>query len=127
MERTHFEYEVFTVLRLDRQEIEVLTKACDSHYDAAVRGLSKPSGPGAILNAAHHDLMFGGRDGEGEACARGFAEVRVSRRQLDTLCKATETIAHPIVAVIRVLHGQLRALLEEAGAEWRRLNPESES
>ncbi len=42
MERVRFEYDVFTVLRLTREEVTRLSAYCDNHYDHAVRALSKP-------------------------------------------------------------------------------------
>lgn len=84
MEIARFEYEVTAVLRLSKEEVERLSAACDRHYDSAVRALSEP-GPGAILNAARNSLSFGDEDG-----GREFANVCVTRRQLDTLAKATE-------------------------------------
>lgn len=130
MERVKFEYEVRTVLRLSKEEVAVLSKLCDDHYDRAVNDLSRP-GPNAILNAARNDLAWE----ESKGRPSEFTEVPVTSRQLDTLCKATEAMfSDQQIAAIRgigvplknpssSLHQKLRDLLQEAGAEWKRLNP----
>ncbi len=104
------------MLRLTKEEVEILTTACDSHYDHAVKALSKP-GPGAVLNLARNELFHFKPGSE-------YADVEVTTHQLDTLCKATETLSsiwvgrggHP------KLFEKLMTLLREAGVEYRRLN-----
>lgn len=105
MERVRFEYEVRTVLRLSEAEVAQLTEACEGHYDHAVKSLSRP-GPNAILNATRNTLED------------GFAEVGMTNRQFDTLCKAVE-LMHDMR-----LYYRLRKLLNECADESRRLNRE---
>jgi hypothetical protein len=83
MDLIKHEYEVFAVLRLTDDEVKRLSQAAEHHYDHAVRGLSIP-GPGACLNAARNRMEPGADDSKNEAA------LRVSRYQLDLLCKATE-------------------------------------
>lgn len=108
MERVCFEYDVLTHLRLSEEEVGVLSKLCEAHGDATVKALSVP-GTGAVLNAARNSLES------------GFVTVRVTHRQLDTLCKATEWFLADAVGTMS-LHMKLRTLLTESGAEWKRLN-----
>lgn len=107
MERASFEYEVFTILRLSRDEVERLSKACEQHYDALVQSLSI-AGKNAILNAARNDFHFG----------REVAEIRVSARQFDTLLKATEMMDYGCLD----LHVALQQLSREATREWQRVS-----
>lgn len=79
MNRVRFAYEVTVILRLNRYDVETLSRLCERHYDSAVRGLSEP-GTDAILNGARNCL----RDGE------AWTETEVTRRQLDLLAKACE-------------------------------------
>ncbi len=100
VERARFEFEVFVILKLTREEVEILSKACEHHYDHAVRSLSIP-GPGACLNAARNRLEPGADDSKGEAA------MRVSRHQLDLLCKATENPMDGCFGVYTKLREQL--------------------
>lgn len=112
MKRLRFEYEVFAVVELSREDVAILTHLCETHYDSAVRALSI-AGIGAVLNGASNDLQFDG----GDSC-----EVRVSFRQLDTFCKATETIPLGSHAGDRGLYAQLRAYLHEVAQEASRVS-----
>ena len=127
MKRVRFYREVHTVLRLSAAEVAELTKLCEDHYDGAVRGLSVP-GPDAFLNTARGDLEWQAKDVDVKPEDKGFVEIRVTHRQLDTLCKATETMSS--VFVTRdgnpALHEQLVRLLRESSVEWARSNPENE-
>lgn len=117
MERTHFKYEVLTILRLTRPEVETLSKLCESHYDHAVQALSVP-GKGAALNAARNSYEMGDDGVE-------FADVEFTARQLDTLAKATEGVfTSPFVSREGNLefYGKLTKLLREAHAESERIN-----
>ena len=116
MERVYFKYEVLTVLRLSREEVEILSKACESHYDHAVRALSTP-GPGAILNTARNTYR---KTPDGKE----YAEIEVTHRQLDILAKATEMIHSPFVARggSPEFHEKFVKLMREAGKEFGRLN-----
>lgn len=107
MEGVAFEYEVFTILRLSREEVRRLSETCEHHYDAVVQSLSIP-GPNAILNAARNEFHFG----------HDVADVRVSARQLDTLVKATEMPVHECLD----LHLALRTIARQSTREWRRLS-----
>ena len=104
MKRVRFDYEVFAVLHLSASEVAMLSELCAHHYDAGVRALTLP-GPNAVLFAARHDLLRGESAADRESCT-----VRVSHRQLDRLCKATEGSAH-----VR-LHEELQKLLRESSA-----------
>jgi hypothetical protein len=117
VERVYFKYEVLTMLRLSREEVETLSKACESHYDHAVRALSIP-GPRAILNAARNTYRKA-KDGT------EYAVIEVTHRQLDTLAKATESLfTSPFVS--REGHPEFYQafvkLMRETGAEFGRLN-----
>ena len=119
MERIRFEREVKTVLRLTKKEVEILSQACESHYDAAVRALSLP-GKGAILNGARTSLEFGDEEGKGE-----WVDVEVTSRQLDTLAKATEIHAPYASTPEATLDFTMafRELMRDATDEWFNLNP----
>lgn len=111
MKRVRFIYEVKTVLRLSRQEIEELSQACEKHYDSGVRSLSIP-GPGAVMNAFRNTLVENGE----------FAECPVSHRDLDGLCKATEQLGGERYTHITRLNNELARLLYESNSEHMRTN-----
>jgi hypothetical protein len=111
MERIRYIYSVKLDLKLTREEVELLTKACEHHYDHAVRSLSIP-GPNACLNSARNRLEPGGDDSKGEAV------MRVSTHQLDLLCKATE---NPMDGCFG-LYMKLKEFLIEAGHAWEQAN-----
>jgi hypothetical protein len=116
MERVYFKYQVLTMLRLSREEVEALAKACESHYDRAVQGLIIP-GPNAILNAARFSF-------EKDPNGKEYADIEVTLRQLDTLAKATESVQSAWVdrAGMPEFFEAFLGLLREAGEEHRRLN-----
>jgi hypothetical protein len=114
MERVEFEYEVFTVLTLSRMEVGRLSLICESHYDGEVQGLSKP-GRGAVLNGARVEL-----DDNPDVKS---VNIRVSYRQLDSLCKATESVSAWVERVwVPEIHEKIVTLLREHAEELRRLN-----
>ena len=82
MKLLRFDYDVFTIIQLSKEEVEKFSHLCERHYDHAVRSLSN-AGQDAILNEARNKLIHGDTD--------NVCEIRVSYRQLDTLCKATES------------------------------------
>lgn len=119
MERLHFKYEVLTMLRLTKPEVEILSKLCESHYDHAVKALSVP-GAGAVLNAARNTFESG-EDGV------EFADVEFTSRQLDTLAKATEGAwVSPFISRGGefAFYQKLTKMLREAHTESARINPD---
>jgi hypothetical protein len=120
MERVRFERRVRTVLRLTREEVEILTTAAEAHYDGAVRGLSIP-GEGATLNTARNSLRFGDEEG-----GKKWVEIEVDNHQLGLLAKATEIhapYAHMPGADLNFTMW-FNELLRDATAEWFHLNPQ---
>lgn len=115
MERVRFEYDVRTILRLSREEVEHLTVYCETHYDIAVKAISKP-GEGAILNGARFMLL--------DKKAK-HVDMKVSTHQLNVLCKATEGWL-PGDGLKVGLHLKLRNLLLEARDEQEQKNPSVE-
>lgn len=99
MNRLRFEYEVFTVLRLTEAERSTIKAVCDAHYDLKVR---------ALIAEAFWQLS-------------SVIEVRLTYRQLDTLCKGMESA---ITIEEQEIKKTLAAMLREASAERFRLNPE---
>jgi hypothetical protein len=116
MERVRFERTVLSVIRLSREEVEVLLEACERHYSNDVKALAIP-GEGACLNGARVEL-FDNPD-------VNVVDIRVTTRQIDILAKATETLKNqPTVNVGHALHAKIRQLFQEANQEWVRLNPD---
>ncbi len=122
MERVCFERTVVTVLRLTKDEVLQLTAACEAHYDGGVQALSR-AGEDGILYMARVRLDHGDEEG-----GKDYADIRVTSRQLDTLCKAVEAWHSPF---FQLSGGDLRPsmtlrqLHREANDEWVRLNPET--
>lgn len=111
MERIKYEFEVFVVLKLTGEEVKLLSTCAEHHYDHAVRSLSIP-GPNACLNAARNRMEPGADDSKDEAA------MRVSRHQLDLLCKACE---NPMDGAFG-LYMKLREQLIESGHAWEQVN-----
>ena len=113
MKRESWSYKVFADLTLDRQEIAVLSRTAEAHYDALCRAASVP-GPGAFLNGYRNTL-----DEE-----KGTATCSLDQRQVDTLIKILEMVRYLPEDEARVgtdLQYELRGLLYAMSVERERV------
>lgn len=109
MKRIRFEYDVFTVVEFSREEMIALCEMCRAHYDSQVQAMARY-------------LFWEG--------ASGKEEIKLSYRQLDTLCKVTEQAVDERdrktrqvdAANEREIKTVLAGLLREASAERARMN-----
>lgn len=113
VDQVEFEYEVRTLVRFSEAEVTLLSEICERHYDCTVKYLSLP-GRDAVLNAARNTME------------NGFAEVRMTYRQLDTLrkgCEYQEIEPEHVMA----LYAKLGALMKANSLEWQRLKDEQDA
>jgi hypothetical protein len=101
MKRVRYEYEVYTVVSFTEEERNAIRAVCDAHYDQKVRQLV-------------HDVFW-------QISSR--IEVKLTYRQLDTLCKGMESA---VTIAEQAIKRELAAMLREAGAERVRLMPDHE-
>ena len=98
MKRLRFEYDVSTVVEFYREEMIALCEMCRAHYDSHVQAMARY-------------LFWEG--------ASGKEEIKLSYRQLDTLCKVMEQAVTLPEQRIQII---LAGLLKEANTERVRMN-----
>lgn len=110
MRRDSYEYQVHTVVRYTRTDLNILLKCAATHYDTVCKNAGKVGG---FLHGMGTVLGFEEDEGSKEA------EYTVTNRQLDTLCKIMENQDTVEEAALYLV---LRRLIQQAGEEYRRLN-----
>lgn len=100
-----FEYQVLLKITLTKEELTLLIKESEQHYDAYCRMVSRP-GPGAFLNG-WKTLMF--NDPE--------TEIVTHQGELDTCLKILENSVEGRQLYLQIMDG-----FKSIGTEWRRVN-----
>ena len=102
--------------KLTHAEWAILMKLSAEHYDGKCRSISIP-GPGAFLYGWKWEFEPLTDDGPTQV---DVAEVEATTRQLDTLCKVTEELFHPMnMRIGWDLHCALRDLLTATSNQYK--------
>lgn len=113
MNRAEFVYDVYSEVTFTRPELEVLWACSQSHYDYKCKDASRQGG---FLFGMRNVIMWAEEEGKTEG------QVKLTRDQLDTLCKIMECLGSIPTPEQTALYNNVRQLLCESSVEYRRVN-----
>ena len=116
MEMTGFRRKPFAEVTFTKEEVRVMMRCSETHYDYTCKAMSKQGG-----------LLYWMTNAFTWPDQGDVLEQVLPFRDMDTLCKIVECPPPDVEQIGRALHHSIYKVLTALNEEFRRLNPEPEN